>query len=229
MSNPLSGAFQKMELDKLLGHHGTAHKVRAVPKNQSNPVQLTSLQYREKFNVRYYPWLRFKDEDSLNHVLKNCPWLLKNTFWGAENREFATVYHQELEEGYVANVTIKWIDEELGYGVFTNQPLEPGDYVGEFTGDVRPLLRSKPDQNEYCFHYPTRFWSKDYYVVDALNGGNEMRFINHSDQPNLTPFCILDRQLQHIVFFANQKINPGTQLTYNYGKDYWRHRKKIPI
>jgi SET domain-containing protein len=63
--------------------------------------------------------------------------------------------------------------------------------------------------------------------VDALQEGNVTRFINHSNVPNLEPRCFVERGLLHQVFMARQKISKGTQLTFDYGNDYWIRRQKI--
>ena len=73
---------------------------------------------------------------------------------------------------------------------------------------------------------PTKFWSLQYFVMDAQNAGNELRFANHSDTPNIRPFCLIDRGLVHIGFFALRQIEVGEELTFDYGRAYWKYRKK---
>jgi hypothetical protein len=181
-------------------------------------------QFEKAFKLGYLSHLRFASYAHLKRTIHNCPWILKSNILGKENRELGKTYHKQLSQGFVADVTIKWIDPQIGYGVFCNHELPAGTYVGEYTGTVRQLYRLKPDQNIYCFHYPTCFWSWNYFMVDALREGNEMRFINHSVQPNLEPKCLVDRGLLHLVFITSQDIERGGQLTFNYGSDYWKHR-----
>ena len=58
------------------------------------------------------------------------------------------------------------------------------------------------------------------YVIDASETGNESRFINHSCSPNLDTVSVVgyhgDPALTRIAFFANQDIEPGDELTFNY-------------
>jgi SET domain-containing protein len=61
-------------------------------------------------------------------------------------------------------------------------------------------------------------------VIDAEEKGNFTRFINHSDEPNLTSRWIVVDGIYHVILFANQLIPKGTQLTYDYGPNYWSQR-----
>lgn len=203
--------------------------IKVLGKNEHQANQLNEKKFQEHFGVGYRSHLYFTDYSFFKETLNNCPWILKKSFLGEENREQGWTYRHQLYSGYKIDLTIKWISEELGYGAFTNIDLKSGDFIGEFTGKVRRLYRRKPDHNEYCFHYPTKLWSLKYTVIDALEEGNEMRFINHSDHPNLQPICLCERNLLHVVFVAKTDIKAGSQLTYDYGKDFWKHRKKIDI
>lgn len=201
-----------------------------ILKREINQLEkLNELEFTQYFNITYLKHLHFDSDSVLQQALKNCPWGLKEGSIGVENRRLAHTYNAELNEGYIANVAIQWIDPLLGYGLFANEKICLGSYIGEFTGHVRTLSRWYRDTNPYCMRYPTRFFSWNYTVVDALLGGNETRFINHSDTPNLQPICLCDRGLLHIVFIAIKTIPPGTQLTFDYGEDFWKHRGKIPI
>ena len=123
-------------------------------------------------------------------------------------------------------MTIRWIDKRLGYGVFANRDFESKEFIGEYIGLVRRLYRFQPENNPYCLQYPSLFFSFTPYMVDAQHQGNETRFLNHSYKPNLEMDILLDNGLMHIGFFTNQPISKGTQLTFNYGKDYWKTRER---
>lgn len=199
--------------------------ISILQEGDASPIDYALKRFQKVFGVKYLPTLVFEDYDELIKVIRNCPLVLRTSI-GKENRELGEKYRLEISQGYVADLTIKWIDPSIGYGVFANKPLEKGVYVGEYTGLVRQLYRFQPDHNAYCFHYPTKFWSWEYYMIDALWQGNELRFLNHHEQPNLEPACLVDRGLLHMVFFTNQEVPAGTELTFNYGSDYWRHKRK---
>jgi SET domain-containing protein len=160
-------------------------------------------------------------------VLKHCPWILRKSPLGVKNRWLGILYERELQSGYTANVAIKWIDDSFGYGLFAEDDLPAMTFVGVYTGVIRRRFRLHPNHNAYCFHYPSGFWRWKVFMIDAENKGNYTRFINHSDKPNLKPVCVVNRGLLHIVFLTNQHVVKGAQLTFNYGSDYWRKRKKL--
>lgn len=199
--------------------------ISVIPKNKFSVIKFNTEMFSNLFGVHYLSHLRFADYKTLKDVICNCPWLLKKSRWGEEYRELATKYKDELSSGYVADVVLQWIDDDFGYGVFANKDLLSGSYVGEYTGFIRRLSRWRPDTNAYCFKYPMRLLTWKYYVVDAMFEGNEMRFVNHSEEPNLEPVCVVDRGLLHLVFLTKRDIAVGEELTFNYGSDYWRHRK----
>jgi hypothetical protein len=226
--------FTALEIARFLGYYELALLLEHIPprrisvliKDSQKLCSLTAQQFADKFSVSYSPYPRFASYDLIRKAIANCPWILSRTFLGRENRSLADQYRWELYTSYRADISIRWINDQLGYGIFANRDLVEGAYVIEFTGDVRQLFRRKPDQNEYCFHYPTRFWTWNYFAIDALDIGNEARFINHSDNPNLQPYCICDRRLLRIVFFTKTAVKAEQQLTYDYGQDFWRHRQK---
>lgn len=202
------------------------HEIRVQFKNEINAKKLSAEEFAGFFNIRYCSHLCFESPKALQKTVNDCPWILKS-FIGADNREYAKKYSNELKNGTTAKVVIRWIDDQVGYGLFTVEDLPSNSYVGEYTGIVRRMSRLKPDYNRYCFHYPTRWWSWHYTLIDASKAGNEMRFLNHSDNPNLRPICAVDsNNLLHICFLTNRFIPKGTQLTFNYGPDYWKYDKK---
>lgn len=211
---------KKPAIDLLQPSHGPARKIKVVRKKDTTRLLYSFEDFAEVFDVIYLSHLRFESYHSFIETIHNCPWIIKSRL-GAENQELGNRFRKQLSEGYVINSTIIWIDDLLGYGLFANENISPGEYVGEYTGLVRTLNRFKPDYNEYCFHYPTRFFSWKYYLIDGLKAGNELRYVNHSDRPNLQPVCLYDRGLLHQCFLARTPIRKGMQLTFDYGKDFW--------
>jgi len=176
------------------------------------------------FETVYYPHLAFQSPEQLLQKLRESPWLITYTALGKTIREEGLKYQAEIATGYVADTVIKWIDDEIGYGLFAGVDFFPNTYIAEYVGEIRQIQRFRKNLNSYCFHYPTRFFSWNYTVIDALYKSNESRFINHSDMPNLQPRWLYDRGLLHLALFSSSFIPKGTQLTFNYGKDYWEDR-----
>jgi len=237
LSGKNSLGFTPLELAYFLGDKRSV-KILISPSNRLIPVQkpltttseqMTEAEFEKFFHVLYRSHLNFQEYAFFQKIVANSPWLLCHTSWGEENRQLAQQYQSELANGTVADVTVRWIDDQLQYGVFANRDFPTGTYIGQYTGILRQLSRRRPDPNAYCFHYPTRWWSWNYIVIDSSREGNEMRFINHSDTPNLTPLCVCDRNILYIIFIAICPIAAGSQLAYDYGKDFWRHREKVAI
>lgn len=187
-------------------------------------LKIAPSEFLHYFDVNYYPHLQFETPPFLCQKLQEAPWFIAYTPVGSQIRQDGLTYRPELSTGYVANTVIKWIDDEIGYGLFAGIDFLPGTYIGEYAGNVRQVNRRTDELNSYCFHYPTRWFSRNYTVIDAISEGNETRFLNHSYTPNLQPRWLYDRGLMHLTFFAATFIPKGTQLTFNYGKDFWKNR-----
>lgn len=199
-------------------------RISVIPRGSRDQQLFTHQQFKDYFDVEYISYLHFPTPKFRAEAIKRCPILLRSSL-GDDNRELGTRFEDELDGGYVAPVCIQWINDDIGHGVFAKQFLPKGSFVGEFTGCVRRLYRLSSDHNAYCFHFPTRFFSWKYTVIDASKMGNETRFINHSDSPNLQPLCLIDEEsLLHICFVTAKDVKRNEELTYNYGADFWRNR-----
>jgi uncharacterized protein len=99
-----------------------------------------------------------------------------------------------------------------GLGVFATEPIKKGTYVAEYTG---PLMTNKEcdetRENRYWFEVNAR------WTIDGKSRKNIARYFNHSCRPNADPM-IRDRRVR-IKTIRN--IEPGDEITYDYGKDYW--------
>ena len=58
------------------------------------------------------------------------------------------------------------------------------------------------------------------HIVDATVKGNESRFINHCCDPNCDARVVNINNENKIIFFANQDIKPGEEITYDYKFQY---------
>jgi uncharacterized protein len=102
-----------------------------------------------------------------------------------------------------------------GKGVYALQPLDKGDTVIEYVGELitwHEALRlhpSHPDDPNHTFF----FHLDDKHVIDAGVGGNAARWINHACKPN----CEADEVDGRVFIKALRKIEPGEELFYDYG------------
>lgn len=229
--------FTALEIARFLGRYQAVKSLggslpesfRLQPNGMKVPVELSVDGFEKALGFQYRPFLTFASYEWLKQVVGQCPYILRCSSLVTENYELAKKFAAEIGEGKTAPIYIKWIDTTLGYGAFAEEDIPEGSFVGEYTGVVRRLYRKHPDQNPYCFHYPTKLWSMRTCTVDSMHEGNLTRFFNHSKKPNLLPFCAVDRGLLHLVFVAARNIKKGEQLTFDYGEDYWMRRKQVRI
>jgi len=208
----------KSELATLFGQYKSSNKFLVQKKGQDTLLTLTCAEYEAFFGIKYLMSPFFESQELLEELIKNCPWLLNNTFIGEEHRSLGASLRSQLFSGFVADTSIRWISDYIGYGLFAEKPIAKMSYIGQYTGIVRKVGRFSYERNDYCMHIPTRFFSFRYFLMDALKMGGELRFANHSNQPTMKPYCLIDRSLVHIGFFALRDILPGEELTFNYGK-----------
>lgn len=102
-----------------------------------------------------------------------------------------------------------------GKGVFAVQPLEPGETLIEYTGEIiswdEALDRHPhdPSQPDHTFYFQLDDGER---VIDALYGGNAARWINHACEPN----CEADEEEGRVFIKALRPIEPGEELFYDY-------------
>lgn len=224
--------FSPLEIADLLGNIQIqklliARKPKSIKiqlKDDTKPELISVKKFEELFDLEFHPFLTFPSYEELEEVIHNLPYLFKYQWLFGKMDNLEGLYKEKLQAHLMAKTYIKWIDPAIEYGLFADMDLPENAYIGEYTGLIREIDKRNPELNGYCFHYPTKLFSYHYYVIDALKIGNELRFINHSETPNLQPLWINSKGLLHLVFITNQKIAKDTELTFNYGKDYWRKR-----
>lgn len=118
-----------------------------------------------------------------------------------------------------------------GWGVRTTVEIAEGSYVLTYTGEIITAAEKKRRSSLYVFA-PNEDQTKEEgcLFIDALNKGNLSRFVNHSCDPNIRVVKVFtdfaDERLPKIVFFANRTIQPGEELSINYGEAYQLARCK---
>lgn len=219
--------FTAIELAKLLGSRECQRLLgyeepkffKVKKKGKSAPENLSLEDLEQFFNLTYRPFVTFQSYNELKEVIANCPYILRCSWIAKENHRSQRMYGQRVAEGKIADVYVKWIDPYMEYGLFADEKMPAGTFVGEYAGLIRRLFRNHPEINSYCMQYPTKWWNFNYYVVDALNEGNLLRFANHSDDPNMEPVCLVDRGLLRMILVTRKPVEKDEQLMFNYGYD----------
>lgn len=102
-----------------------------------------------------------------------------------------------------------------GHGAYATELIKEGTVISEYTGNIVPpeqansVLSSIEDEPDHTFS----FMREDGSVIDAANGGNDSRFINHSCDPNCESFEDDDG---HVWIRAIRDIDIGEELSFDY-------------
>ena len=107
--------------------------------------------------------------------------------------------------------------EGAGMGLFARHAIREEDTIGYYTGEVI---------TEKEFHDPDRPFSayvmwvtKDHILVGEGPKANYTRYINHDDEPNA--FLVVSSRWKTARFQALRDIEPGEEIFFDYGEDYW--------
>lgn len=144
---------------------------------------------------------------------------------GIERRWLGAFYKTQIESHATGKVRVQRVDPQIGLGLFAHQAIKTKEFIGEYSGEVMRYLFFRGRWNDFVGEYalggkdPTRF------VIDAKEKGNHTRFINHSDQPNASAITVILEKLMRVIIIAERPIQPGEEITINYGPFYWRNRK----
>jgi hypothetical protein len=175
----------------------------------------------KKLGFQYIHELRFENYDALRYAWKRAALFMRKGFVDRESAEIGAKFAAEISRGdVIKGVKVEFIGPHMGYGVVADRVIEPGEFIGEYLGMIR--YRGGLMTNPYCFEYPLSIWRENQYLIDAKDVGNLTRMINHSENPNISPFLVYHNGLMHIILIAQEKIYPDQQLFYNYGEEYWK-------
>ncbi len=181
-------------------------------------------------NFKFLSAIAFESLEDREDVRARGITKLQNNQVSLKSQELGNKFIHKIEEAYIPQVSVRWIDEKIGYGLFAEEDISMGDYAGEYTGIVRRNDRRYFEPlNNYCYEYPVDDEIGRSFVIDATQG-NLTRFINHSLSPNLQPVHVYYDGFYHLIFIAMHKILQGQQLSYDYGKSYWYLREPpVPV
>jgi SET domain-containing protein len=100
-----------------------------------------------------------------------------------------------------------------GLGLFATKPIGRGVYIATYRG--RRISTEEADRREarggrYMFELNSQ------WTIDGSPRWNVARYINHSCRPNAKPAG----RKRGIVIVALRRIEPGEEITYDYGREY---------
>ena len=101
-----------------------------------------------------------------------------------------------------------------GKGCFATVPFRRRRRVAELTGErvtrAEAARRLRGRRRLHVCDIDSR-WS-----VDCTRGGNGTQYVNHCCEPN----CFMRVTRGHIIIYALRDIEPGEELTLDYGETY---------
>ena len=133
-----------------------------------------------------------------------------------------------------------YIDDEVGYGVFTSVPIKAGTIIGIYAG----IVEKRGYKDDYGINIEYEDSDESGYIISAYTAGGITRFIQHMPNeqedkisPQLKSICatanLRSYQLMYsgvpiIYFVACRNIEKNEQLGISYGNKYWSDRNKTP-
>ena len=159
-------------------------------------------------------------------------------------------YDSDLaQHGIRQNLAIIRINSGVGMGVFLKpdqKAIPKGTFIGLYAGDYVISSESEVHDTSYLMGVAEANLTKQevsqieqsipetqscHFMIDidAKIRGNFTRLINHStDSENLETRFVKYKKTRQIALFTKKKINPGEQLLFSYGTDYWKQLKITP-
>lgn len=98
-----------------------------------------------------------------------------------------------------------------GLGLFATEPIKKGSFIIEYFGPKLSNKEAEELSTKYLFELNSR------WTIDGSPRENIARYINHGCKPNAEANIVRGR----VKIRAIKTIQPGDEITYNYGKDYF--------
>lgn len=105
-----------------------------------------------------------------------------------------------------------------GLGLFALQLIPKGKFIIEYWGKRISDAEAEKLNTKYLFDLNSR------WTIDGSDRRNIARYINHSCKPNASAHEMRGK----IRIYAKRDIQPGEEIAYNYGRDYFR-KFLVPI
>jgi uncharacterized protein len=169
--------------------------------------------------------LEFESDAVLEDIREKTRKLQLKGKLSKEQLWLGSYYKKEIAAAFIPEVTVRWIDGFVGWGVFAAKAFKKGEFIAEYFGKVR-RRRRQDKYNSYGFEYAIAPHVRTRYTIDAETQGGLARFVNHSDHPNVLSAPATVDSVSHVILIAGEPIQEGEQLCYDYGPDYWSRRSK---
>ncbi|MCI0443213.1 SET domain-containing protein-lysine N-methyltransferase [bacterium] len=204
------------------------HLIKFVRRGEHEINEFSADEFSRSMGIEYLPRLKFQNDKILLRITKHCMRASDKDYIHSKRKWLGALYAEQIRSATMADVSIRWIDDTLEYGLFAEKDMIAWEFIGEYTGVVRRHYPIFNKINDYCFLYPTSRYFFGKYFIDGEKCGNEIRYANHSDRPNSESTGIFSDGMFHMILRAIKDIPAGAQITYDYGDRYWKNRPRIP-
>jgi hypothetical protein len=102
-----------------------------------------------------------------------------------------------------------------GLGLFATTPIKRGVVIAEYTG--RRIRTKEAREKERTRGARYMFEINSRWTIDGSPRSNVARYVNHACKPNAE--AIEDNR--RIFLRARRRIEPGEEITYDYGRAYF--------
>ena len=215
-------------LTPLLGG-SEAQAVKIILKGCKKFQELPTHKAARTLNFQYRQFHRYGDYSELKTVYDLCAQTREKGYMHTERIYLGMTYRKELNSGESAPISVRWISDELGYGLFSETDLPRWSWVGVYTGLVERRRWLGSGMGDYSFRYPIGELYPKRYVVNSEKEGNLMRFLNHSDDPNCTTNACFYKGLMHLLVYTHRNVKAGEQLCFDYGAHYWGRKAYVSM
>jgi hypothetical protein len=103
-----------------------------------------------------------------------------------------------------------------GLGLFATKPIKKGTKIIRYFGRLLDSKKKKDDaiENKYLFEL------NDRWTIDGSIRKNVARYINHACRPNAE--SDVQPRKRKVIIRAIKNIEPGEEINYDYGTDYFK-------
>src|SRR3954470_17646961 len=103
-----------------------------------------------------------------------------------------------------------------GLGLFATKPIKKGTKIIRYFGPLLDCKKKKDDaiENKYLFEL------NDRWTIDGSVRKNVARYINHACKPNAE--SDVKPRKRKVFIRAIKNIEPGEEINYDYGTDYFK-------
>jgi hypothetical protein len=138
-------------------------------------------------------------------------------------------FDKEIQEGNHPKVSVRFINDKVGFGVFAEKRITSCAFAGEYRGVIKEVKKKELKDKIHSVRYTVWEMGRRRFVLDAEKKGNFTRFINHSAKPNLSLQSVYWRGVPRMIFVTLKEIQPETQLTFDYGTFFWKECSQTPV